>query len=75
MFLTKPDERGNMERARVVELINKFDDALDKDPLRCKFKIEFKKNTPASKDTHLDNIMSYNDILDYVEFLASIILF
>ena len=27
----------------------------------------FEKNTPASKDTHLDNIMSYNDILDYVE--------
>ena len=27
----------------------------------------FKKNTPASKDTHLDDIMSYNDILNYVE--------
>ena len=41
--LTKPDERGNMDRARVVELINEFDDKLDRDPLRCKFKIEFEK--------------------------------
>ena len=34
VFLTKPDERGNMDRARVVELINEFDDTLDKDPLQ-----------------------------------------
>ena len=67
MFLTKPDVRGNMDIARVVEMINKFDDKLDRDPLRCKFKIEIEKNTPSSKDTHLDDIMSYNDILDYVE--------
>ena len=33
VFLTKPDVRGNMDRARVVELINVFDDKLDKDPL------------------------------------------
>ena len=67
VFLTKPDVRGNMDRARVVKLINKFDDKLDKDPLQCKFKIAFETTTPSSKDTHLDNIMSYNDILDYVE--------
>ena len=56
-----------MDRARVVELINAFDDKLDKDPLRCKFKIEFEKNTPSGKDRFLDNIMSYNNILDYVK--------
>ena len=56
-----------MERTRVVELINEFDDALDKDLLRCKFKIASEKNTPPSKDTHLDDIMFYNDILDFVE--------
>ena len=66
-FLTKPDERENMKRARVVELINKFDDKLDRDSLRYKFKIVFEKDTPSSKDTHLDNIMSYNNILDYIE--------
>ena len=27
----------------------------------------FEKNAPSNKDTHLDDIMSYNDILDYVE--------
>ena len=67
VFLTKPDEKENIKRARVVESIDKFDDALDKDLLRCKFKIEFEKNILSSKDTHLDDIMSYNDILDYVE--------
>ena len=46
VFLTKPDVRGNMDRARVVELINMFDDKLDKDSLRCKFKIEFEKRIP-----------------------------
>ena len=56
-----------MDRARVVKLINKRDDKLDKDSLRCKFKIAFEKNTLSSKDTHFANIMSYNDIFDYVE--------
>ena len=67
VFLTQPNVRGNMKRARVVELINEFDDKLDKDPLQCKFKIAFEKNTSSSKDIHLDDIMSYNNILDYVE--------
>ena len=48
-------------------MINKFDDELDGDPLQCKFKIKFEKNTPSNRDTHLDDIVSYNDILDYVE--------
>ena len=58
-----------MRSTQVVELINTFDDDLDKNPLHYKFKVEFKKNTPWSKDIHLDDIMSYNynDILDYVE--------
>ena len=67
VFLTKPDVRGNMKQARVVELINDFDDRLNRDPLRCKFKIAFEENTPSSKDAHLVDIMSYDDILDYVE--------
>ena len=67
MFSTKPDERGNIKGAQVVELINKFNDALNKFPLRCKFKIVFEKNTSSGMDTHLDDIMSHNDIFDYVE--------
>ena len=35
--------------------------------MRCKFRVAFEKTTHTSKDTHLDDIMSYNDILDYVE--------
>ena len=56
-----------MKQVQEVELIDKFNDALDKDPLQCKFRVAFEKNTSASKDTYLDNIMSYNKILDYVE--------
>ena len=40
-LLTKPDERGNMKRARIIELINKSVDDLEKDPTRCQFKIAF----------------------------------
>ena len=49
LYLTKPDVRGNMDRSCVVEVINVFDDKLNKEPLRCKFKIEFEKNTPSKK--------------------------
>ena len=62
VFLTKPDERGNMKRARVIELINKFDADLEVDPTRCKFKISFEDD-----DSGFEDIVSYNDILDYVE--------
>ena len=41
VFLTKPDERGNTKRARIIELINKFDDDLKVDLTRCQFKIAF----------------------------------
>ena len=34
VFLTKPDERRNMKRARIIELINKFDDDMKVDPTR-----------------------------------------
>ena len=67
IFLTKPEERGNMKRIRVVELINKFNNGLKKDPLQYKFRGEFEKDTNTNSETHLNDIMSYNDILDYVE--------
>ena len=62
VFLTKPDERGDIKRARIIELFNKFDDNLEADPTRCKFKIAFEDD-----DSGFEDIMSYNDILDYVE--------
>ena len=62
VFLTKSDKRGNMKRARIIELINKLDDDLELDPTRCQFMIAFEDN-----DSGFEDIMSYNDILDYVE--------
>ena len=62
VFLTKPDERWNMKRARIIELINTFNDDIEVNPTRCKFKIAFEDDDSAFED-----IMSYNDILDYVE--------
>ena len=44
-----------MQQAGVVELINNFDNNLNEDTLRCKFKIEFENNTPSTKNTHLNN--------------------
>ena len=66
VFLTKPDERGNMKRARVTELIRKFDSELDRDLTRCKFRIEVKGNFEGD-DSDFEDIMSYNKTLDYVE--------
>ena len=62
VFLTKPNKRGNMKRARIIELINNFDDDLKVDPTRYQFKIAFEDD-----DSGLEDIISYNDILDYVE--------
>ena len=62
VFLTKPDQRGNMKRARIIELINKFDDDLELDPTRCQYKIAFEDN-----DSGFEDIISYNNILDYME--------
>ena len=62
VFLTKPDKRGNMKRTRIIELINKFDDDLEVDPTRCQFKIAFEDD-----DNGFEDIVSYNDILDYVK--------
>ena len=62
VFLTKPDKRCNVKRARVIELIKKFEDDLELEPTRCQFKIAFEGDDSAFED-----IMFYNDILDYVE--------
>ena len=51
-----------MKRARVIDLVNEFDDNLDCNPTRCQFKIAFEDDDSGFKD-----IMSYNDILDCVE--------
>ena len=62
VFLTKPDERRNTKRARIIELINKFDDDLEVDPTRYQFKIALEDD-----DSGFEDIMSYTDVHDYVE--------
>jgi len=56
VLLTKPDERGEVKRALVVELINEFDEELAKEPDLVKFKITFDDDTQ-------DGIMDYNESL------------
>ena len=54
VFLTKSDERGNMKKARIIELFNKFNDDLELDQTRCQFNIAFEDDDSSFKD-----IMSY----------------
>jgi hypothetical protein len=60
VFLTKPDERDEVKRARVVELIMDFDGNVAKNKDLLKFKLKYDHND-------LEDVMSYNEILDYVE--------
>jgi hypothetical protein len=60
VFLTKPDEHGDIKRARVVELMNMHDASLEKNKDLIKFKIRYDRDD-------LEDIMSYNEILDYIE--------
>jgi hypothetical protein len=60
VFLTKPDEHGDIKRARVVELMNLHNATLEKNKDLIKFKIRYDRD-------NLEDIMSYNKILDYIE--------
>ena len=60
VFLTKPNERGEVNRARVVELIKDFEGKISKDKDLIKFKLKY-------DHSDLEDVMSYNEILDYVE--------
>ena len=60
VFLTKPDERGEVNRARVVELIKDFEGKVEKDMNLIKFKLNYDHSSQ-------EDIMSYNEILDYIE--------
>jgi hypothetical protein len=53
VFLTKPDERGEVKRARVVELIKDFEGEVAKNKDIIKFKLKYDHND-------LEDVMSYN---------------
>jgi hypothetical protein len=60
IFITKPDERGEVKRARVVELIKDFEGNVPENKDLIKFKLKYDHND-------LEDVISYNEILDYVE--------
>jgi hypothetical protein len=60
VFPTKPDQRGEVNRARVVELIKDFEGEVAKNKDLIKFKLKYDHND-------LKDVMSYNEILDFVE--------
>jgi hypothetical protein len=60
VFLTKPDERGEVKGAWVVEIIKDFEGNVAKNKDLIKFKLKYDHND-------LKDVMSYNEILDYVE--------
>jgi hypothetical protein len=60
VFPIKPDERGELKRARVVELITDFEGNVAKNKDLIKFKLKYDHND-------LEDVMTYNEILDYVE--------
>jgi hypothetical protein len=60
VFLTKPNERGEVKRERVVELIKDFEGKVSKYEDLIKFKLKY-------DHSGLKDVMSYNEILDYVE--------
>jgi hypothetical protein len=57
VFLTKPDERVEVERARVVELIKDSEGNVAKNKDLIKFKLKYDHND-------LEDVMSYNEILE-----------
>jgi hypothetical protein len=60
VFLTKPNKHGDIKCARVVELMNLHDATPEKNKDLVTFKIRYDRDD-------LEDIMSYNEILDYIE--------
>ena len=54
VFLTKPNERGEVNRAQVVELIKDFEGEVEKDKDLIKFKLNYDHSSQ-------EDIMSYNE--------------
>ena len=66
VFLTKPDQRGNRQRARIVEVIKDFEDEVDinKNRLSRNFRVQLERG--AGQEA-FEDIMAYNDILAHLE--------
>ena len=66
VFLTKPDQRGNRQRARIVEVIKDFEDEVDinKNRLSRNFRVQLERGVGQEA---FEDIMAYNDILAHLE--------
>ena len=60
VFLTKPDKRGEVNGARVVELMKDLEGKVAKNKYLIKVKLKYDHND-------LEDVMSYNEILEYVK--------
>ena len=58
-FLMDPDCNANVRRAKIVEAIEGFDDNLEKNPTRIKFKCTI-------NNEEFTNLIAYNEVADYI---------
>ena len=59
-YFTEPDEHGQRFRAKIVQKIIDYEGGLDKRPEHVKFLVSI-------EGTKADEIIAYNDILEYLE--------
>ena len=64
-FLMDPTVEGEVQRAKIVELIDIHDGKIQKDPAHVRFKIQVQKQTDTGPD--YDEIVTYNELLRYLE--------
>ena len=60
MFLTEPDEHGQHFRAKIVQKIVEHEGSLQQEPEHVKFLV-------SVEGSKADEIMAYNDIMEYLE--------
>ena len=60
IFLTVPNENGQRFRAKIVQKIVEHEESLQQEPKHIKFLV-------SAKGSKADEIVAYNNILDYLE--------
>ena len=58
-FLMDPDRDGNVHRAKILEAIEGFDNNLEKNPTRIKFKC-------TTNNEEFTDLIAYNEVADYI---------
>ena len=60
-----PNEDGEVQRAKIVELIDIHDGKVQNHPAHVRFKVSVQKKTSATND--YDEVITYNELLRYLE--------